>query len=250
MHDSNHSREVRYVRERMLLAVKRYRELAKQYPDQADPEYVAWLAQKGRAEAWVANFALGPEYTEKHAENASRQRWVPEGTYAVAFDARKLKDGHFAWHPKVMSAWAAKKDAQRYALVSHESNGQKDAKANCFWSCNAGSSVPLFTVARVVKLGEVSHMGETLVEIQYDYGTPWMQDTGKRKALVERGEKAGIRVLTKKQYESLLPKAIKFFEDSEAAVGKKKTPKAKKAASKAKAAKKKVPAKKAKAKRK
>ena len=72
--DGEHSREVRYVRERMLVAVKRYRELAKQHPGQADPEYVTWLSQKGRAEAWVENFELGPEFTEKHRKHASQQR--------------------------------------------------------------------------------------------------------------------------------------------------------------------------------
>ena len=59
------TRDVVHVRERMILAVKRYRELAKQYPDLADPDYVAWLSQEGRAEAWVANFNLGPERVEK-----------------------------------------------------------------------------------------------------------------------------------------------------------------------------------------
>ena len=90
--DSERSREVRNVRERMLLAVKRYRKLAKQYPEMADPEYVAWLSQKGRAEAWVENFELGPEFTEKQAKHASQQRWVPEDAYAVVFDARKLEE--------------------------------------------------------------------------------------------------------------------------------------------------------------
>ena len=47
VNDSTHSREVPYVRERMLVAVKRYRELIKKYPEQADPDYVAWLSQKG-----------------------------------------------------------------------------------------------------------------------------------------------------------------------------------------------------------
>jgi hypothetical protein len=55
------SRDVRDVRARMLVAVKRYRELAKRHPEQADPDYVAWLSDKGRAEAWVNNFPLGPE---------------------------------------------------------------------------------------------------------------------------------------------------------------------------------------------
>jgi hypothetical protein len=215
VNDSLHSREVIYVRERMLVAVKRYRELAKQYPDLADPEYVSWLSQKGRAEAWVEGFDLGPEFTSKHRDHALKQRWVPEDAYAVEFDARKLKDGHFAWHPKVRGGWANKKDAQRYALLQWEDNEQ-DPEHNCFWASNAvNTTVPLYCVVRVVKVGAVSHMGETLVEVSFDYGTPWMKDGTKRKALAESKEKDGIRVLTKEEYEQLLPKAIQFFEEAE-----------------------------------
>jgi hypothetical protein len=215
--DGEHSREVRYVRERMLVAVQRYRELAKQYPEQADPEYVAWLRQKGRAEAWVEHFNLGPEFTQKHRKHAQKQRWVPEGTYAVAFDARKLKEGHFAWHPKKGGCWANKKDAQRYAILAWEDNGQPP-EHNCFWSSHAtNTSVPLYSVARVVKVGEVSHMGETLVEVAFDYGTPWMK-SAKRKALAEMGEKAGIQVLSREEYDLLVPKAIEFFEKAESRV--------------------------------
>lgn len=216
VHDGAQSREVIYVRERMLVAVKRYRELAKKYPDQADPEYVAWLGQKGRAEAWVANFDLGPEYTEKHREHAKQQRWVPEDAYAVEFDARKLKEGHFAWHPKNGGCWANKKDAERYAILEWTDNEQP-AEHNCFWASHAtNTSVPLYSVARVTKVGAVSHMGETLVELAFDYGTPWMKDSGKRKALAEAKEKAGIRVLSREEYEGLLPTAIQFFKTAEA----------------------------------
>lgn len=217
--DSEKSRDVVCVRERMLGAVKRYRELMAKYPEQADPKYVAWLQQKGRAESWVRHFDLGPEYTEKHRKHAQKQRWVPEDAYAVAFDARELKDGHFAWHPKKGGCWSTKKDAQRYAILEHEDNGQ-EGRRNCFWSSNAGTSVPLYSVARVVKVGDVSHMGETLVEIAYDYGTSWMKNTEKRKALVEMNEKAGIRILSKAEYDKLLPEAKAFFDASEASVKK------------------------------
>jgi hypothetical protein len=138
----------------------------------------------------------------------------------VAFDAKRLKDGHFAWHPKHGGCWAAKKDAQRYALLEHGDNGQP-AEHN--WSSHAtNTSAPLFFVARVVKVGEVSHMGETLVEIAFDYGTPWMKDTAKRKAVAEAKEKPAIKVLSKEEYERLLPKAIEFFKEAEAKVGKSK----------------------------
>ncbi len=217
--DGEHSREVTYVRQRMLLAVERYRELMRQYPGQADPEYVAWLSQEGRAEAWVANFNLGPEFTEKHRKHAEKQRWVPEDAYAVEFDARKLKEGHFAWHPKKGGSWASKENAQRYAILEWADNKQAP-EHNCFWACHAtNTSIPLYTVARVTKVGNVSHMGKTLVEIVFDYGTSWMLNTGKRKAVNEAEEKAGLRVLTKEEYEALLPKAVQFFEAAEAEVG-------------------------------
>jgi hypothetical protein len=221
VHDSNHSREVHPTRERMLLAVKRYRELAKKYPNEADPEYVAWLNDSGRAEAWVASFPLGPEFTEKHRKNAEAQRWMPKDAYAIAFDARLLKDGSFAWHPKTPSVggcWANKKDAQRYALLEHGDNGQP-GEHNCFWTSHTrNTSVPLYSVARIVKVGNVSHMGETLVELEFDYGTPWMRDAKKRKAVAESKEKAAITILSKEDYERLLPEAVKFFEDAEAAI--------------------------------
>lgn len=215
--DGEHSRDVFGVRERMGLAVERYRQMMKKYPGEADPEYVAWLKQKGRAEAWVAKFDLGPTFTEKHHRHASRQRWVPEDAYAVEFDARKLKEGNFAWHPKNGGCWARKEDAQRYALHQWSDNDRPEGQ-NCFWASHAtNTSVPLYFVARVVKVGEVSHVGKTLVELAFDYGTPWMQDIGVRKALVEAEEKDGIRVLSKEEYERLLPEAVEFFNKSEAA---------------------------------
>lgn len=54
-------REVGPARARMMVAVKRYRELAPLYPEAADPAYVGWLSQEGRAEKWVRDFDLGPK---------------------------------------------------------------------------------------------------------------------------------------------------------------------------------------------
>lgn len=207
VHDGQHSREVRFVRKRMLLAVKRYRELATKYPDLADPDYVWWLGQEGRAEAWIERFDLGPTFTDKHREHAASQRWVPEDTYAIEFDARKLKDGYFAW---ASGCWARKEDAARYAIEEWHDNGQVP-EHNCFWTVHAkDTAIPLYSVARVIKIGEVSHMGETLIELAFDYGTKWMKDPSKRKAVRERAEKDAIRILTKDEYEELLPRAKRF----------------------------------------
>lgn len=70
IHVSDNDR-VKSTRERMLLAVKRYRELSTQHPGLADQEYVAWLGQEGRAETWVANFDLGSD-EERDAQKAKR----------------------------------------------------------------------------------------------------------------------------------------------------------------------------------
>lgn len=212
VHDGEHSRDTHGTRARMLEAVVRYRELADKYPAQADPEYVSWLSIPGVAEAWVDRFNLGPTFTEKHLEHAKQQRWVPEDTYAVEFDARKLNG---AKHFTNGEYWSDKKNATMYAINEWHDNSVKDPVHNCCWYTHAtNNSIPLYCVARVVKLGEVSHTGNTLVEIEFDYGTPWMLEASKRKALLELDEKDGIRVLSKDLYEKLLPLAKGFFEDS------------------------------------
>lgn len=57
--EKDFAREAKQTRERMSLAVGLYRQRAAKYPEQADPEYVKWLSEPGRAEAWVDNFNLG-----------------------------------------------------------------------------------------------------------------------------------------------------------------------------------------------
>lgn len=209
VHDGEKCREVSYTRERMLKAVKKYRKMAKQYPELADPDYVWWLKQKGRAEAWVERFDLGPKYTERHLGNAQKQRWVPEDAYAIEFDARKLDEGlHFAGP----HGWAHKKSATGFAIEEWSDNKQKDPEDNCFWSCHAiRTAIPLYSVARVVKVGEISHMGKSLVELAFDYGTDWMQDASIRKAVEESTHKNAIRVLTKQEYEKRLRRAELFY---------------------------------------
>ena len=212
--DSDRCRDVKGTRERMQAAVGLYRELMGKYQGQADPEYVTWLSEEGRAEAWVRNFPLGPEYTERHLAHVARQRWVPEDAYAVALDMRKLSGGHFAWHPKKGGCWASKEDAQRYAILE---NGADQGEDSCCWLTHAtNTSIPLYSIARVVKVGEVSHMGETLIEVAFDYGTPWMMGAGKRKAVTEAKEKEAITILTRAEYEAMLPDAIRFYEEAEA----------------------------------
>ena len=211
VHDGDKCRDVDYVRQRMLRAVEKYRELMEKYPEQADPDYVWWLSQEGRAEAWVKKFDLGPKYTERHRTAVAKQRWVPEDAYAIEFDARKL-DGnqHFAGK----YGWAKKADAKKFAIEAWSDNEQEDPEDNCFWSTHAhNTAIPLYSVARVAAVGNVSHMGKTLVELLFDYGNDWMKDVSARKAVEESTHKAGIRILTKEEYEELLPKAEKFYSE-------------------------------------
>lgn len=199
--DSAHSRDVRGVRKRMEIAVNRYRDLAPLYPSEADPDYVWWLKQEGRAAAWVMDFNLGPEFTAKHKALADAQRWIPEGTYAVEFDASKLKSGgHFA----AGGCWSRPQDATGYGIPVHSDNEQDEEEFNCCWLTTARNVVPLKTVARIVRLGQVSHMGETLVEVEFDYGNSFMLDKKVRKAFVEREHKPALRLLTRKEYEEAL----------------------------------------------
>jgi len=204
-HSNWHSREVQQVRNRMLQAVNRYRELSHDYPELADPDYVSWLSEDGRAEAWVARFDLGDVYTQKHLDHQAQQRWVPEGAYAIEFNANNLGDtggDHFVGST---GYWSDQKNATGYAIQVWSNNGESDERQNCFWASNAGrTAVPLCFTARVVKLGEVSHMGYTLVELGFDYGADWMQDATVRKAVAEQRCKDAIRILTKEEYEVIL----------------------------------------------
>jgi hypothetical protein len=199
--DDNKGRDVLGARNRMSEAVKQYRRLAKLYPDLADPEYVAWLKEPGRAEKWVENFDLGPEKTEKHHKHIADQRWVPEGTYAVEFDASKMKeDAHFAGP----HGWAKKKNATGFAIWRFRSSGEGG-----WWEHNARDAIPLHSIARVVKLGGIAQTAETLIEVAFDYGTKWMKDPKERKAFSEQTDKSGLRTLTKNEYERLLKKFAK-----------------------------------------
>lgn len=219
-------REVSDTRHRMLLAVKRYRELVKANPNIADPDYATWIMDGGRAEMWVEKFDLGPKIMQSHLDHQVHQMWLPEGTYAVEFDARKIPGNAtgFAWHPQNHSCggcWARKEDAQRWALQHHEPNVSLNKEEDDFWTSNAGMSIPLLSVARVVNVGAVSHMGDRLVEVVFDYGSPWMLGKKAHKAFKELGDKAGLRPLTEAEYQEALPKMIAFFEEAEAGIKRK-----------------------------
>jgi hypothetical protein len=194
--DYGQKRDVEGSRRRMQSAVQRYRELAQLHPDQADPDYVRWLAEEGRAEAWVAKFPLGPELTQRHLDNIASQKWVPEDTYAIEFDARKLSGGKFA----SKHGWSHQKDATHYAILKESGEG-------CWFSHAIETACPLHFIARVAG-HEVSQRGDLLLKLEFDYGNAWMLSNA-RKAVEELRDKKAMKLLSKEKYEKLL---LKFRE--------------------------------------
>jgi len=200
-HDDGTSRHVEAERERMLLAVDRYRALAAKYPDEADPDYVTWLSQPGRAEGWVSRFNLGPKYFPRHKDHIAQQLWLPEDTYAIEFDANELSsEEDFV----CSSGWADKESATGYAILRREPTQDIEEGQNVWLSHAKNTAVPLKFVAKVVRRGELAHTGEVLTELAFDYGSDWMKDESIRKAVNEYECKNAIRPLTKEEYESKL----------------------------------------------
>jgi hypothetical protein len=192
-------RDVQRCREMMVRALKWYRKLAKRYPTSANPDFLAWVSEKGRADAWVKMFDLGPEFTEKHHANFLAQKHLPDGVQYLEFDAHKLKDGHFAWKK---GYWAKKEDAECYALPTAEGTSGG-------WFSTATKHIPLYAVAKVLETGVRDHCGKRLVVVSFEYGSEWMQDSSIRKGFFEHEERVALRSLTKEEYEELLPKAKK-----------------------------------------
>lgn len=213
-HDGSAGREVAQARKVMGLALRAYRALGERYPEHADPEYLAWVRDGDRADRWVASFDLGPKKMKRHVENLAAQAVLPEDTEYVEVDFRKMERGYFSNG----RTWANKETATRFALRDHQPGSLLNGDDNG-WFGNAGNAVPLYVVARVAKLGQQAHTGERIVEVAFDYGTGWMRDAGKRKAFNEVEHKAAVRVLTKEEYEALLPAATAFFQEAEAAQG-------------------------------
>lgn len=244
--DHTCGREVERTRDVMRLALRAYRALADtkhgdHYLPYIDPEYVAWVNDGDRADKWVENFDLGPAMMDRHHAAQKGKRRLPDDVQYVEFDARNhTASGHYAWHPKnpgVAGCWANKNDAQCFAIpFCTELWVNKDNGIERGWQGHAGKSIPLYTVARVVRTGFMTGMGEWHIEIQFDYGSEWMLDTSVRKALTEqdaprlRGKPTAwetalpttatpaMRVITEEEYNTLLPQAVAFYEASEAVI--------------------------------
>lgn len=206
-HDNATGRDVKGARRVMVLALRAYRALGEKYPEHADPKYLAWVQDGNRADKWIEAFDLGIQKMERHVKNFETQRVLPEDAEYLELDFSKMTKGYFSdgkyWTNKASAKWFALRNHQPNGLLNGEDNG---------WFGNAGCAVPLYSVARVVRLGQQAHTGERIVEVSFDYGTEWMRDATKRKAFNETEHKGAVRVLSREEYESLLPRAQAAYE--------------------------------------
>ena len=206
-------REVHSVRERMGHAVERARELVKEYPTIADPQFMGWLQTK-QPEAWVKNFDLGPVCTPAMLDLINFKPWLDASSYAIKVDATKLSQNRSL---SARGYWSNEANATGIALPhaerkQHPKYYPKEFNKVASWTTNAVKSVPLTFIARVVGAG-CNFDGEPMVEIAFDYDkNSWMQ-SGLRVALsLNNNAEAAITVLSKGEYEEELPNFSSQFK--------------------------------------
>jgi hypothetical protein len=147
------------------------------------------------------------------------------------FDASALPEGagiYFCWHPRnpgCSGCWARKKDAQRFAIPYETQSARFDEESGedlpSYWQHHAGHSIPLYAVARVVGKQEMARtFYDDLYVIEFDYGDAFMRGT-QRIGFLEKslGVKGGWRLFDDEaEYQTLLVKARKVYDDMEAAI--------------------------------
>ncbi len=205
---------VKEVRDRMLLALECYRGIRKNYgvePFDFDFDKCALYEQ---AESHIAQRDLGPDHPPV-------EEWGPVPPIIAmgehkfvefTFDPAKNGGGP-CWHPRNPGAggcWAKAEDAQRYAIL-HSKQGRDE------FTQNAGNSVPLQFVARIVGVGS-THMGPNLM-IEFDYGHEGMWGPKAHRWALEKGVYSSLRAFDDPQeYERILPEMVKVYEDMEALI--------------------------------
>lgn len=210
--------DVKYKRKEMHQAARCYWNLRKKYPDVVfDEDFDTWMQAKTRVKEWIDRFDLGPLHPPK-------ETW-PEppptektGEY-FEFDASKIEDGHFCWHPRnpgVAGCWASKENAQRYALDTYKGTTEEGDES---WYCHAGTSIPLHAVGRVVGPGMSINVGPIL-EVAFEFGTDEMTDGETRWAVPAKVLQAVRQFNGQKTYSKLLAKCKAEYEEQEAAIDK------------------------------
>lgn len=180
-------------RERMRIYARCYRDLRERHPE---------IVLEGAVfpedlDTHVAVFDFGPRHPPK--EKWGRKPLSFKTGEYFEFDANKMSSGHFAWHPSISGTWSSKSNAQRYALSLAGRHS------------NAGISVPLKTVGRVIQGAEIHKKTQLLVS--FDYGTP---DMLSKQWLIDEDECAYVRQFSDPvEYASLLDQAKIEFDESE-----------------------------------
>ncbi len=206
--------EIPFCRERMKLFGRCYRGLRLRYPDLVfDAEFDRWM-QEVDFDKYVEDFDFGPIHPPK-------EKWgnppttIKQGDY-FELDARKLKEGHFCWHPKYMTGWAAKENAQRYCLGTLAGTvgpmGHLHFEDN---SCRGAATIPLRVVGRVVR-GTGEGYTSKILEVAFDYGTPAMCN---QRWGIGEGDMAALRQFNgRREYQALLAECKAEFIAEEAKI--------------------------------
>ena len=159
-------------------------------------------------EDWINAYDLGPKHPPQ--SDWGREPGVLDAAKFkfVEFDAspEAVRDGH-CWHPRnpgVGGCWANRNSAQRFALPVKTIERGKE-----YWMGNAGKSVPLKFVARVIRASP-----NKVLEIAFDYGTPEMK--GKEIFGIREESMAGVRLFdSQEEYDALLPSMAAVYADME-----------------------------------
>ena len=153
------------------------------------------------------------------------------------FDASLMpleRENYFCWHPRnpgCAGCWAKREDAQMLALPYEEQAARYDVEEGeelpAFWMVHAGHSIPLYAVARVVGLQEMTrpHYEDAYV-LEFDYGNMFMQtgatyvgEPHHRIGFLELSLGRGWRLFdSETEYQTLLVKARQVYDDMEASI--------------------------------
>lgn len=209
--------EIPYCQERMKLFAQCYHGLRERYPaivfDSAFDERMRTLD----IDAYVDSFDFGPKYPERE-DWWSEPITVKTGDF-FEFDATKLKDGHFCWHPRYMKGWAKKEDAQRYCLHvigdTMSPMGHLHMKETGCGVRDADATVPLRVVGRVVR-GTGEGYNSLELEVAFDYGT---KDMRTERWAIRKDDMRAVRQFDDAdEYARLLEECKVEFDDAETKV--------------------------------
>lgn len=206
--------EIPFCRDRLKLFGRCYRGLRQRYPDLVfDEKFDLWM-QEIDFDKHVANFNFGPAHPPKEQWGAPPTT-IKQGDF-FEFDAMKLEDGSFCWHPTYMSGWARKKDAQRYCLRTLANTQSEMGHIHTLdSSCRGSATLPLRVVGRVIR-GTGEGYASKILEVAFDYGTAEMRQ--QRWGISEK-EMSVIRQFSDPQeYQALLEQYKADFDKEEARI--------------------------------